>query len=122
MGSQVFCSPGILLKRAPIWVFVVLGAAATAIAQRSAPVPDEPGMYVQAGSGFTKIIGQIAQFTRTGSRLVSHATMGIKSAKQNIQLPGPHAQTIVSPQPVFYFIPPKQEAAAGVNAGDFILT
>src|SRR5262249_30862680 len=75
----------------------------------------------QAGSGFTKIIGQIAQFTRTGSRFVSHATIGIKSAKQNIQLAGPHAQTIVSPQPVFYFIPPKQEAAAGVNAGDFIL-
>jgi hypothetical protein len=39
----------------------------------------------------------------------------------NIQLPGPHAQTVASPQPVFYFIPPKQEAAAGVNAGDFIL-
>ena len=83
--------------------------------------PSEPGMYVQAGSDFKKVIGQIAQFTRTGSRLVSTATVGIKSAKANIQLAGPHAQTVVSPQPVFYFIPPKQEAAAGVNAGDFIL-
>jgi hypothetical protein len=79
-------------------------------------------MYVQeSDGGFTKIIGQIAEFSRTGSRLVSHATLGVKSAKQNIQLPGPHAQMIVSLQPVFYFIPPKQEAAAGVNAGDFIL-
>jgi hypothetical protein len=79
-------------------------------------------MFVQnAGGGLTKIIGQIAQFTRTGSRLVSSATAGIKSAKVNIQLAGPHAQAIVSPQPTFYFIPPKQEAAAGVNAGDFIL-
>jgi hypothetical protein len=82
----------------------------------------DPGMYVQnAGGGLTKIIGQIAQFTRTGSRLVSGATVGIKSAKVNIQLAGPHAQAVVSPQPTFYFIPPKQEAAAGVNAGDFIL-
>jgi hypothetical protein len=84
-------------------------------------IPADPGMYVERGSGFTNIIGQIAQFTRTGSRLVSHATIGIKAAKANIQLPGPHAQTVVSPQPVFYFIPPKQAAAAGVNAGDLIL-
>src|SRR5215467_2255395 len=119
MRSQVFCSPGILLKRAPICVFLVLGAAASAIAQNS--VPDEPGLYVQAGSGFTKIIGQIAQFTRTGSRLVHSATIGIKSAKANIQLQGPHAQTVASPQPTFYFIPPKQAAEAGVNAGDLIL-
>jgi hypothetical protein len=78
-------------------------------------------MYVQAGSEFIKIIGQIAQFKRTGSRLVSSATVGIKSAKANIQLQGPHAQTVVSPQPTFYFIPPKQAAEAGVNAGDLIL-
>ncbi|HEY7353074.1 MAG TPA: hypothetical protein VH596_09955 [Terriglobales bacterium] len=84
-------------------------------------LPSEPGMYVSTGNGFMKIIGQIAEFTRTGSRLVSHATIGIKSAKTNIQLPGPHAQTIVSPEPMFYFVPPKQEAAAGVNAGDLIL-
>jgi hypothetical protein len=78
-------------------------------------------MYVQTANGFTKIIGQIAEFTRTGSKLVSGVTAGIKTHKANIQLPGPHAQTIVCPQPVFYFIPPKQEAAVGVNAGDFIL-
>ena len=84
-------------------------------------LPSDPGMYVSTGDGFTKIIGQIAEFTRTGSRLVSGATIGIKSAKVNIQLPGAHAQTIVSAEPVFYFIPPKQEAAAGVNAGDLIL-
>lgn len=83
--------------------------------------PTDPGMYVQVGGNFTRVIGQIAEFTRTGSRFVSHATVGIKSAKVNIQLPGAHAQTLVSPQPVFYFIPAKQEAAAGVNAGDLIL-
>ena len=84
-------------------------------------IPSEPGMYVQSGAGFTKIIGQIAQFTRSGSTLVSGVTMGIKAAKANIQLQGAHAQTVVSPQPVFYLIPPKQALEAGVNAGDLIL-
>ena len=84
-------------------------------------IPSEPGMYVQAGAGFTKIIGQIAQFTRSGSTFVSGVTMGIKTAKANIQLQGAHAQTVVSPQPVFYLVPPKQALEAGVNAGDLIL-
>jgi hypothetical protein len=53
--------------------------------------------------------------------LVSHATIGLKSQKENIQLLGARAQSIVSSQPVFYFIPAKQEADAGVNAGDLIL-
>lgn len=78
-------------------------------------------MYVEATVGLTKIIGQIAEFKRTGSTLVSHATAGIKSVKVNIQLLGPHAQTVVSQQPIFYFVPAKQEADAGVNAGDLIL-
>lgn len=78
-------------------------------------------MYVEVGDSPSKIIGQIAEFKRSGSALVSHATVGIKSQKENIQLLGPHAQTVVPSQPVFYFIPAKQEADAGVNAGDLIL-
>jgi hypothetical protein len=78
-------------------------------------------MYVEAAGGPIKVIGQIAEFKRSGSALVSHATVGIKSQKENIQLLGPHAQTAVSAQPVFYFVPAKQEADAGVNAGDLIL-
>lgn len=112
------------MKSSVIRTSVLLCLAIASLAQvesGNASLPSDPGMYAQIGSGFTKIIGQIAEFTRTGSRLVSHATIGIKSAKQNIQLPGPHAQTILSPQPMFYFVPPKQEAAAGVNAGDLIL-
>ncbi len=100
---------------------ICTGSTHAQVQPAAAALPTDPGMYLQSGGDFTKIIGQIAQFTRTGSRLVSHATVGIKAAKANIQLPGPHAQTVVSPQPVFYFIPPKQAAAAGVNAGDFIL-
>jgi hypothetical protein len=52
---------------------------------------------------------------------VSNVTVGIKSQKENIQLLGPHAQTVVPAQPVFYFVPARQEADAGVNAGDLIL-
>jgi hypothetical protein len=78
-------------------------------------------MYFEAAGSLTKIIGQIAEFKRSGSALVSHATAGIKSQKENIQLLGPHAETVVSSRPVFFFVPAKQEADAGVNAGDLIL-
>jgi hypothetical protein len=83
--------------------------------------PAEPGMYIEVSGGLTKIIGQIAEFKRSGSLLVSDITVGIKTKKENIQLLGPHAQNVVSAQPVFYFMPAKQEAEVGVNAGDLIL-
>lgn len=86
-----------------------------------ATVPNESGMYVEASGRYTKILGQIVEFERTGSLLVSKVTLGVKSAKGNAQLLGPHAQTATAPNPTFYFIPPKQEADAGVNAGDLIL-
>lgn len=85
-------------------------------------LPSEPGMYIELkGACCSKIIGQIAQFKRSGSLLVSDMTAGIKTKKENIQLLGAHAQTLVSAQPVFYFVPAKQEADTGVNAGDLIL-
>lgn len=84
-------------------------------------IPNEAGMYVETSGRLTKILGQIVDFERTGSRLVSGLTYGIKSAKSNAQLLGPHAQTVTGPSPEFYFIPAKQEADAGVNAGDLIL-
>jgi hypothetical protein len=83
--------------------------------------PTDPGMYVEVSGGLIKVIGQIAEFKRSGSLLVYNVTGGLKTRKQNIQLLGAHAQTVVSAQPVFYFIPVKQEAEAGVNAGDLIL-
>jgi hypothetical protein len=87
----------------------------------SGSIPSEPGMYVQAGDGFNKMLGQIVAFTRSGSLLVSSLTVGIKTSKANVQLLGPHAQTVIGGKPVFYFIPPRQEADAGVNAGDLVL-
>jgi len=99
-----------------MWALVVMS-----FGQTTFPAPSDPGMYVEESDGLLKIIGQIAEFKRSGSALVSHATIGIKSQKENIQLLGPHAQTVVSSQPIFYFLPAKQEADAGVNAGDLIL-
>ncbi|MFZ0319445.1 MAG: PDZ domain-containing protein [Candidatus Sulfotelmatobacter sp.] len=83
--------------------------------------PAEPGMYVEVSGGLSKVIGQIAEFKRSGSLFVNDVTIGIKARKENIQLLGAHAETVVSAQPVFYFMPAKQEAEAGVNGGDLIL-
>jgi hypothetical protein len=109
-------------------VIAILAVAALAQAPQpaisdagSGSIPSEPGMYVQTAGGFNKILGQIVEFTRSGSLLVSHLTYGIKTSKTNAQLLGPHAQTVVYGKLVFYFIPPKQEAEAGVNAGDLVL-
>ena len=78
-------------------------------------------MFVEESGRLTKIIGQIAEFKRTGSLFANNVTAGLKTRKENIQLLGATAQTAVSPQPVFYFVPAKQEQAVGVNAGDLIL-
>jgi hypothetical protein len=101
---------------------VLLAFSRSSIAQsQSTSLPTDPGLYVDTRDGFQRIIGQIAEFQRTGSLLVSSATAGIKTRKANVQLLGPHAQTIVSPQPSFYFIPARQESDVGVNVGDLIL-
>lgn len=103
-------------------VMLSLLMAAVAVAQTPQPIlPAEPGMYVATANGYNKILGQIVAFTRSGSLAVSAVTAGIKTRKENVQLMGRHAQTVVDTKPVFYFIPPKQAAEAGVNAGDLVL-
>jgi hypothetical protein len=102
-------------------VFYLLIATAVLAQGRQVSIPSEPGMYVQTASGLTKIIGQAVTFQRSGSRLVSGVTVGIKSRKVNVQLLGARAQTVVGGEPTFYFIPAKQEADIGVNAGDLTL-
>ncbi len=102
-------------------VFYLLIATAVLAQGRQTNIPSEPGMYVQTANGLTKIIGQAVTFQRSGSRLVSGVTAGIKSRKVNVQLLGARAQTVVGGEPTFYFIPAKQEADIGVNAGDLIL-
>ena len=93
-------------------------AVSSAVLENS---PTEAGMYVAAAGGYTKILGQIIDFNRTGSLLASDVTLHLKASKDNVQLLGPHAQTVTSSNPDFYFIPAKLETDAGLNAGDFIL-
>ncbi|MFZ0478228.1 MAG: PDZ domain-containing protein [Terriglobales bacterium] len=104
----------------PLAIIVLTAVAALGQAPQPALLA-EPGMYVEASGGLAKIVGQIAEFKRSGSRFANHATIGIKTRKENIQLLGAHAQSVVSPQPVFYFLPARQESDAGVSAGDLIL-
>ena len=99
----------------------VAAAPAVRVTVAAPALPTESGMYLATTNNFTKILGQIVDFRRTGSLLVSDLTAGIKTNKTNVQLLGAHAQTVTSSRPEFYFIPAKQEADAGVNAGDFIL-
>ncbi len=103
------------------FAIIVLVAVAVLGQTPQLALPSEPGMYVETPGEMVKIVGQIAEFKRSGSRFVHGVTGGIKTKKENIQLLGAHAQSIVSPQPVFYFVPAPQESAAGVNAGDLIL-
>jgi len=103
----------------PLALAVLTG---TTLAQSTQPgIPTEPGMYLVTAGKVTDIIGQTINFKRSGSLLVSGVTAGIKTRKENVQLLGPHAQTVSDERPVFYFIPAKQEADAGVNAGDILL-
>jgi hypothetical protein len=105
-------------------VFAVMLLSALSVSFAQSPqltLPTEPGIYVEAPGGLTKIIGQIAEFKRTGSLFVHGLTGGIKTKKENVQLLGAHAQTAVSPQPIFYFLPTTQEVDTGVNAENLIL-
>jgi hypothetical protein len=106
-----------MLRPTSILFFIATGFSQNIVST----LPIDPGMYVETRAGFSKFIGQSAEFKRTGSRLVNDATLGIKAGKVNIQLLGAHADTIVSAQPVFCFIPARQEAEVGLNAGDLIL-
>ncbi len=62
-------------------------------------LPSDPGMYVASSAGFTKILGQILDFKRSGSLLVSDLTFHVKTAKINEQLLGAHAQTVTGTMP-----------------------
>jgi hypothetical protein len=114
------CGPANFMRR----IALLFGCGifvGTLLAQSTPNIPSDPGMYVVTARGAIKIVGQIVTFRRTGSLFVSGVTGGIKTRKQNVQLLGQHAQTVTDAAPVFYFIPAKQEAESGVNAGDLVL-
>lgn len=89
--------------------------------EQSADVPAEPGLYTVTDKGVMRIEGEVVAFQRTGSRLVSGLTVGIKAAKINVQLPGRHSQNIVGESPVFYYRMSPEMIQQGAGSGDLVL-
>ena len=103
---------GLALKRVTLHLGIASLALAT-LAQTPQPnVPSEPGMYLATANGSTKLLGY---------RYLSENTLGTKAKREKIIFMGAHAKTVVDSKPVFYFIPGKHEAEAGVSAGDMVL-
>jgi hypothetical protein len=50
------------------------------------PPTSEHGMFVEESGRLIKIIGQIAEFKRSGSLFVNDVTLGLKTRKENVQL------------------------------------
>jgi hypothetical protein len=84
-------------------------------------IPKEHGLYYQASNGLVPIEGQVISFARTGSRLSSAATFGIKSAKTNVQILGDRSAHTSGSRPVFYYRAASGTESAGGSAGDLVL-
>jgi len=84
-------------------------------------VPFEPGLYAQRKDGFGRIEGQAMSFQRSGSRLQSTVTFGIRSAKMNSQMLGKDAGNKVDSAPIFFYRVASGNEASGGSAGDLIL-
>jgi len=91
------------------------------LGQNPESIPLDPGLYYQQKTGFLRVEGQAISFARTGSRLVSTATFGVKSAKINAQILGSRARLTVERTPVFYYRVPSANEALGGSAGDLLL-
>ena len=63
------------MKRIVLHLIAIVVLAVPSPAQTQSPLARRSGMYVEAPGGLTKIIGQIAEFKRSGSSFVSHATV-----------------------------------------------
>ncbi len=90
-------------------------------AKSSPLVPKEHGLYYQASNRLVPIEGQVISFARTGSLLSSAVTLGIKSAKANVQILGRTSAHMTVSDPVFYYRVAQATDAAGGAAGDLVL-
>ena len=105
--------------------FIVLSLAFPGVvlcqAAASTPVPKEHGLYYQTPNGLAPIEGQVISFARTGSRLSSAVTFGIKSGKTNVQILGDRSAHTTGSRPVFYYRAASGTESAGGSAGDLVL-
>ena len=81
-------------------------------------VPEEVGVYwAEGGKEMRRIEGLAVSNLRSGSRLASSLTLGIKRQRVNAQLKGARAQTRVNERrPQFYFYLPED-----ASIGDYLL-
>lgn len=85
------------------------------------PVPKDHGLYYQASNRLLPLEGQVVSFARSGSRLSSSVTFGLKSAKMNVQILGETSAHTTDSRPVFYYRAAQGTEAAGGSAGDLVL-
>ena len=96
-----------------VLLFGIASLALATLAQTPRPnFPSEPGMYLATANGFALL---------SGYRYQPENALGTKAKREKIIFMGAHAKTVVDSKPVFYFIPGKQEARAGVSAGEMVL-
>lgn len=89
-----------------------------ALTSDAVQIPADPGLYYLNGP--TRIEGRPVALARTGSRLKSSATLGIKSRNVSAQILGARAEHKVISTPVFYYrVAPGSETVGGV--GDLVL-
>src|SRR5204863_1711919 len=84
-------------------------------------VPNEPGLYLHQKGQMSRVEGQVVSFARTGGTLASKATLGIKSAKVNVQILGKSARVTAESSPTFYFRAASDNEAAGGGVADLVL-
>lgn len=81
-------------------------ASAPAAVSANRPVPPivaaEPGLYYVGDQGLVRVDAKTPYQTRTGSRLVSRLTLGIKPSRINAMLMGLRSDLQVSSAPQFY--------------------
>ena len=91
----------------------IASLALATLAQTPQPnIPGEPGLYLATANGFARL---------PGYRYPPENTLGTKAKRETITFMGAHAKTATDNNPVFYFVPGKQKAEAGVSAGDMVL-
>jgi hypothetical protein len=92
--------------------------AGAPVSPAAAATPEEPGVYwLKQGGELVRLEGKAVSNVRTGSRLASSVTLGIKRSRINAQLRGPRAESrLREPKPQFYFYLPEE-----ASIGDYLL-
>jgi hypothetical protein len=94
--------------------------AALLLVPQSVLVPDEPGLYYAEANHFTRVEGRAVTLVESGGHIPLKGSLPLAgSSGTKAQILGESAELKVTPTPVFYFRPAKDNEASG--AGDLVL-